>query len=839
MVTPMQEPQEGEVRRNRRTGATATYRGGQWYEDAPAQAPQGQPGIPGFVPMETPADRRAAQTAERADQRLSLAEETAARQARAEERRVAMEGQTQGRQAVQSETDLRKEFLSQPDARDFPVIASSYQNVVATAQNDSAAGDLSLIFAFMKILDPNSVVREQEFANAQNAAGVPDQIRNAWNKALSGERLAPAQRLDFVRQAQSVYGNRVERYNSLAERYRGLAEGYGFAPDNVALVETAPDEATVVNALEEGDNPNTLSAAGYRYDGERNRWVNDPSAVEASNARSQDMGLGRRADTLVRGIADGVTFGLSDEISAGLNTVLPLDRGTTSGFGDGGFRQAYDQNLAVARGVDETDARQMPLTRGAGQLVGAVAAPGAMAGGRYIASAPSLMSAAGRGAGVGAMAGAAYGAGSAEGPIESRIQGAQSGAMTGAGAGGVLGGGGRVVGGAVGGVARGMMTSPRAQAVQTLRDNGVSVMPGQALGGLPATLENLAKRAPILGPAVRGAAQRGEESLNRAVGNHALDAIGEGVPANVDVGGDMVAYVQQQLGAQFDRAYSMVPQFAPDDALGQGLARIGQQKVDLPPAMQQQYDNIIGERLTRLGEAPSGQQVGAIRTELNGLASGYLRSQDPAQQGLGRMLTEVADELDGAVTRANPEAGRILAQARDGYADYIRLERASTAAGGRPFSPGQLESAVRTSDGSVRRGAVGRGEARMQDLSSAARMVMPDQFGNPGTADGVGLGAMGVGALAEPVTTAGVAAGLGAAATPYLMMGRKVIERLPANASRAQLEAASAELDTLARQDSNVIVLKDEIARRLGQAVPAAAQQFAPDQRYMTGSPPR
>ena len=834
------DPQEGDIA-DLPDGRTVVFQGGRWVVQGGGQsAPQGQPGIPGFVPMETPADRRAAQTADRADQRLSLAEETAARQARAEERRVAMEGQTQDRQGVQSESDLRREFLGLPAVKEFQTIAASYRNVVATANNDSAAGDLSLIFSFMKILDPNSVVREQEFANAQNAAGYPDIIRNALNRINTGERLSERQRADFVAQARSVYDNRAATFNETATFYQGLAGQYGYKPENVANpveIDTSPvsvNQQTITE--EEANNPNLLAAQGYRYDGGTDTWVRDENAAQVADTRSQEMGIGRRADTFVRGIADGVTFGLADEISAGLNTVLPLDRGTVSGFGQGGFRQAYDSNLAAVRGVDATDAQQMPLTRGAGQLVGAVAAPGSMASGRYIAAAPSMLSAAGRGAGVGAMAGAAYGAGSAEGPIESRLQGAQAGAMTGAMAGGALSAGGRAVGGAIDGAMGRMMTGPRAQAVQTLRDNGVSLTPGQAIGGLPATVENLAQRAPILGPAIRGARERGTESLNRAVGNRALDAIGEGVPASVDVGGDMAAYVQQQLGAQFDRAYSMVPQFAPDDALGQGLARIGQQKTDLPPAMQQQFDNIIGERLARLGASPSGQQVGAIRTELNGLAAGYLRAQDPAQQGLGRMLTEVADELDGAVSRANPEAGRILSQARDGYGDYIRLERASTAAGGRPFSPGQLESAVRASDGSVRRGAVGRGEARMQDLSSAARMVMPDQFGNPGSADGVGLGAMGVGALADPVTTTGVAAGFGVAATPYLMMGRRVVERLPANASRRELEAAAKELDGLAAQDSNVISLRDEIARRIGQTVPAVAQQTVPERRLMTGS---
>jgi len=39
------------------------------------------------------------------------------------------------------------------------------------------------------MLDPGSVVRESEFATAQNAAGVPDQVRNMYNKVLSGTRL--------------------------------------------------------------------------------------------------------------------------------------------------------------------------------------------------------------------------------------------------------------------------------------------------------------------------------------------------------------------------------------------------------------------------------------------------------------------------------------------------------------------------------------------------------------------------------------------------------------------------------------------------------------------------
>lgn len=102
-------------------------------------------------------------------------------------------------------------------------INQAYQKVQAAANDPSAAGDLSLIFGFMKILDPASVVRETEFANAQNATGVPEQIRNQYNKILSGERLSPNQRADFIRQARELARSQKDVYqNTVLPRYESI-----------------------------------------------------------------------------------------------------------------------------------------------------------------------------------------------------------------------------------------------------------------------------------------------------------------------------------------------------------------------------------------------------------------------------------------------------------------------------------------------------------------------------------------------------------------------------------------------------------------------------------------
>lgn len=693
---------------------------------------------------------------------------------------------------------------------------------------------------------------------------------NAYNQAaktfeaailpiMSGAAVTPTEAQRLIRAALPQPGDSPEVLAQKSEQRRmminAVAQGIGQAapydpndPNNLRIRDLLPDET-----------PEALAASGrvrgadgvWRYprDDQGNpifpeggggsppaadsgaRGVNGSArpgsggeaapAMGAIEARTADQGIGRRADTFVRGIADAATFGLSDEITAGLNTIAPLDRGTRGGW-NGDWGGAYRQNLDLMRGIDEADAEQMPLTRGAGQLAGALAGGvvGARMAPQVLRQAPRVVGAtraadtARRAANVarlaagGAAEGGAYGFGASEGNLLERAPDALEGAAIGgvlAPVAGVVGDAviEPVVGGAVQAFNRtlrphalvtqadevaanmgNVLSDPRAQAVQTLTDNGVYLTSGQRAGGLAQTVENLAQRVPILGTAIRGARNRGRDSLNRAVGNRALDAIDEGLPANIAPGGDAVTYVSQRLGQEFDRAAAMVPEISATPELRDGVARVVAQASDLPEVQRQQLEGILESRLARLNEPMTGTQYRTIEREIDGLASQYGGSQDPAQQQMGRILEGVGGELRAHLGRVNPEAGEVLRRASDGWADFVRMRRASVASGAEPFSPGQLKTAVRTEDSSVAHGAVGRGDARMQDLSRAASTVMPDSYGNPGTADAAGWGGLGIGMLTAPVQTTGVAATLGAGALPYLAAGRNVVERLPAAASR-------------------------------------------------------
>lgn len=128
---------------------------------------------------------------------------------------------------------LRKEYLALPTTKDSQSVTQSFNKIKEAAKKPSAAGDLSLIFNYMKMLDPGSVVRESEFATAQNAAGVPDRVRNLYNRVLSGQRLGVDQRKDFVTSSGRVYDGQMKLQREFEDYYKGLAEAQGLPADQV------------------------------------------------------------------------------------------------------------------------------------------------------------------------------------------------------------------------------------------------------------------------------------------------------------------------------------------------------------------------------------------------------------------------------------------------------------------------------------------------------------------------------------------------------------------------------------------------------------------------------
>lgn len=170
------------------------------------------------------------------DPKLSVTRMEALRQAELASQPKAEDMQKLFDNLQKNENELRKEFNSLPEVKDFNKVRTSYDKVVLAGSNPSPAGDISMIFNYMKILDPGSVVREGEFATAQNAGGVDDMVRNQYNRLINGERLNEGQRNDFMNQARFAAEAQFKPVAEQMGRYQAIAKN-----NNLRIGQVLPD----------------------------------------------------------------------------------------------------------------------------------------------------------------------------------------------------------------------------------------------------------------------------------------------------------------------------------------------------------------------------------------------------------------------------------------------------------------------------------------------------------------------------------------------------------------------------------------------------------------------
>lgn len=139
-------------------------------------------------------------------------------------------------------------------SKDFYTIRDAYNKIVSAAKNPSAAGDMALLFGYMKLLDPNSVVRETEYATAQNAGSIPETIRARYNAAVNGKKLDEAQRTDFVDRSKKVFETSKQQQDVLKKDFESRAGKYGVPTDLVVRETEALSQELVTSEKEAADN---------------------------------------------------------------------------------------------------------------------------------------------------------------------------------------------------------------------------------------------------------------------------------------------------------------------------------------------------------------------------------------------------------------------------------------------------------------------------------------------------------------------------------------------------------------------------------------------------------
>lgn len=301
--------------------------------------------------------------------------------------------------------------------------------------------------------------------------------------------------------------------------------------------------------------------------------------------------------------------------------------------------------------------------------------------------------------------------------------------------------------GGVGGdlVARGLgrMVHPIRQSapVRALLGEGIVPTPGQAAGAtsLLGRVEQRLQSIPIIGDIITHGRTRAVNELNEAAINRAVPA---GQPRIQGIGRGAIEQADQVIADGYNDVLGRIGTVRVDpNILGRMGTVIADPDLALPPAVQQRLHEIVQTQIT--GRAGVGGQMQAqiakrADANLGQLARTYASSTDADQRMMARGLREIQTAWrDNIRQHAAPELQAELDGLNRAFANFVRVERAAGASGAREgvFSPAQLQSAVRATDTSARKGQFAQGRALMQNLSDPAMATLPQTVPNSGTID--------------------------------------------------------------------------------------------------------
>ncbi len=140
--------------------------------------------------------------------------------------------QLNNRQIEQVHT-IRKELNALPDVQNYraalPMLKSAQ-----TAPN-TRAGDLDLIYAVGKALDPGSVVREGELNLVIKSGNLPQQLVGATSFVMGGGKLPPDQRAELMAMLQNRVGQLKAMHDLSTMPYREQAKQSGLPADQIFI----------------------------------------------------------------------------------------------------------------------------------------------------------------------------------------------------------------------------------------------------------------------------------------------------------------------------------------------------------------------------------------------------------------------------------------------------------------------------------------------------------------------------------------------------------------------------------------------------------------------------
>jgi hypothetical protein len=136
--------------------------------------------------------------------------------------------------------------------KDFRTVQDAFAKIESTSP--TGAGDMSMLYSYVKLLDPGSVVRESEFATAAASGSFGEQVQGAVQRLATGERLPDSLRDAFKAEAKSIFKAQKGNYERVRTLYSDIATRNQVNPQDVIPDYAAPEAVPAVDLGTGGAN---------------------------------------------------------------------------------------------------------------------------------------------------------------------------------------------------------------------------------------------------------------------------------------------------------------------------------------------------------------------------------------------------------------------------------------------------------------------------------------------------------------------------------------------------------------------------------------------------------
>lgn len=133
----------------------------------------------------------------------------------------------------QNETALRKEFEGLPEVKNYKQAFPAFAAVKDAVSRNTPQSDINIVYGIAKLYDPNSVVREGEYATVANSPSIPEKIKGYAQFLQGGGRLSLGTKEQLLQEAQGRLGTYKAEVDKALGSYEQIARRRNIDPGSV------------------------------------------------------------------------------------------------------------------------------------------------------------------------------------------------------------------------------------------------------------------------------------------------------------------------------------------------------------------------------------------------------------------------------------------------------------------------------------------------------------------------------------------------------------------------------------------------------------------------------